>query len=74
MAKPVTGGDHIHVVFNFHGNPEVLLRGNKIEISILPPLKELDALPGLGPTMAKRIEGISLHKRAPLHLLKVSRG
>ena len=55
MAKPVTGGDHIHVVFNFHGNPEALLRGNKININTATA-KELDALPGIGPAMAKRIE------------------
>ena len=55
MAKPVTGGDHIHVVFNFHGNPEILLRGNKININTATA-KELDALPGIGPAMAKRIE------------------
>ena len=55
MAKPVTAGDHIHVVFNFHGNPEALLRGNKININTATA-KELDALPGIGPAMAKRIE------------------
>ena len=55
MAKPVTAGDHIHVIFNFHGNPEVLLRGNKININTATA-KELDALPGIGPAMAKRIE------------------
>ena len=55
MAKPVTAGDHIHVVFNFHGNPEALLRGNKININTATE-KELDSLPGIGPAMAKRIE------------------
>ena len=55
MAKSVTGGDHIHVVFNFHGNTEALLRGNKININTATA-KELDALPGIGPAMAKRIE------------------
>ena len=55
MAKSVTAGDHIHVVFNFHGNPEALLRGNKININTATA-KELDALPGVGPAMAKRIE------------------
>ena len=55
MAKPVTAGDHIHVIFNFHGNPEVLLRGNKININSATA-KELDSLPGIGPAMAKRIE------------------
>lgn len=55
MAKPVNAGDHIHIVFNFHGNPEVLLRGNKININTATA-KELDSLPGIGPAMAKRIE------------------
>lgn len=55
MAKSVNAGDHIHIVFNFHGNPEVLLRGNKININTASA-KELDALPGIGPAMAKRIE------------------
>ena len=52
MAKSVTGGEHIHVVFNFHGNPEALLRGNKININIATA-KELDALPGIGPAYGK---------------------
>ena len=55
MAKSVNAGDHIHIVFNFHGNPEVLLRGNKININTASA-KDLDALPGIGPAMAKRIE------------------
>ena len=55
MAKSVNAGDHIHIVFNFHGNPEVLLRGNKININTATA-KELDSLPGIGPAMAKRIE------------------
>ena len=55
MAKPVNAGDHIHIVFNFHGNPEVLLRGNKININTATA-KELDSLPGIGPAMAKRIQ------------------
>ena len=40
---------------DFHGNPEVLLRGNKININTATA-KELDSLPGIGPAMAKRIE------------------
>ena len=55
MAKSVTAGDHIHIVFNFHGNPEALLRGNKININTASA-KELDALPGIGPLWQKRIE------------------
>lgn len=55
LAETVTGGQHIHIKFNFHGNPEALLRNQKININTAT-VKELDSLPGIGPTMAKRIE------------------
>ena len=55
LAEIVTGGQHIHIKFNFHGNPESLLRNQKININTAT-VKELDSLPGIGPTMAKRIE------------------
>ena len=55
LAETVTGGQHIHIKFNFHGNPESLLRNQKININ-MATIKELDSLPGIGPTMAKRIE------------------
>ena len=55
LAETVTGGQHIHIKFNFHGNPESLLRNQKININTAT-IKELDSLPGIGPTMAKRIE------------------
>ncbi len=55
LAETVQEGQHVHVKFNFHGNPEVLLRNQKININTAS-VKELDALPGIGPTMAKRIE------------------
>ena len=55
LAETVTGGQHIHIKFNFHGNHEALLRNQKININTAS-VKELDALPGIGPTMAKRIE------------------
>ena len=55
LAESVQGGQHIHVKFNFHGNPEALLRNQKININTAT-VKELDSLPGIGPTMAKRIE------------------
>lgn len=55
LAETVTGGQHIHIKFNFHGNPESLLRNQKININTAT-VKELDSLPGIGPTMAKRIE------------------
>lgn len=54
MADRVSGGDHIHVRFNFHGNPEMLLRSQKININTATE-KELDTLPGIGPAIAKRI-------------------
>ena len=55
LAETVTDGQHIHIKFNFHGNPESLLRNQKININTAT-VKELDSLPGIGPTMAKRIE------------------
>ena len=55
LAETVQGGQHVHIKFNFHGNPEVLLRNQKININTAS-VKKLDALPGIGPTMAKRIE------------------
>ena len=55
LAETVQGGQHVHIKFNFHGNPEALLRNQKININTAS-VKELDALPGIGPTMAKRIE------------------
>ena len=55
LAETVQGGQHVHIKFNFHGNPAALLRNQKININTAS-VKELDALPGIGPTMAKRIE------------------
>jgi len=55
LAETVTGGQHIHIKFNFNGNPESLLRNKKININTAT-VKELDSLPGIGPIMAKRIE------------------
>lgn len=55
MAESVSGGDHVHVIFNFHGNPEMLLRGKKININTAT-IKDIDTLPGIGPATAKRIE------------------
>ena len=55
LPETVTGGQHIHIKFNFHGNPESLLRNKKININTAT-VKELDSLPGIGPIMAKRIE------------------
>ena len=55
LAETVQGGQHVHIKFNFHGNLEALLRNQKININTAS-VKELDALPGIGPTMAKRIE------------------
>lgn len=54
LADEIQSGSHIHVRFNFNGNPETLLRTQKININTASE-KELDSLPGIGPTMAKRI-------------------
>ena len=55
MAHSITSGEHIHVAFNFKGNPETLLQPQKININTAS-IKELDSLPGIGPAMAKRID------------------
>lgn len=55
LAENVQSGQHIHIRFNFHGNPESLLRNQKVNINTAT-VKELDSLPGIGPTMAKRID------------------
>ena len=55
LAEKVQSGQHIHIRFNFHGNPESLLRNQKVNINTAT-VKELDSLPGIGPTMAKRID------------------
>lgn len=54
LAEPVEPGSHIHIPFHYIGNPESLLRGNLININTASE-KDLDALPGIGSTMAKRI-------------------
>ena len=55
LAENVQSGQHIHIRFDFHGNPESLLRNQKVNINTAT-IKELDSLPGIGPTMAKRID------------------
>ena len=55
LAENVQSGQHIHIRFNFHGNPASLLRNQKVNINTAT-IKELDSLPGIGPTMAKRID------------------
>ena len=54
MAGLVDAGSHIHIPFNYKGNPEALLRKAGININTASE-KELDSLPGVGPATAKRI-------------------
>lgn len=55
LAEKVEPGAHIHIPFNFNGNPEALLRKKKININTAT-IEELKSLPGIGETMAKRID------------------
>lgn len=55
LAEKVEPGTHIHIPFNFNGNPEALLRKKKININTAT-IEELKSLPGIGETMAKRID------------------
>lgn len=54
LAEQIPDGTHIHVPFSFTGNPEVLLRKQKININTAND-KELQTLNGVGPAIAKRI-------------------
>lgn len=54
MAEIATSGSHIHVAFNFMGNPEELLRKQKININTANE-QELIKLSGVGPGTAKKI-------------------
>jgi len=54
LAEVVQGGEHIHVPFNFNGNPEALLRKKKININTATE-EELMKLKGVGQAIAKRI-------------------
>lgn len=54
LAEQIPDGTHIHVPFSFTGNPEVLLRKQKININTADD-KELQTLNGVGPAIAKRI-------------------
>lgn len=54
MAEVATSGSHIHVTFNFMGNPEELLRRQKININTATE-QELTKLSGVGPGTAKKI-------------------
>lgn len=57
LAENVQSGQHIHIRFNFHGNPESLLRNQKVNINTAT-VKELDSLPGIGPTMQNELMSI----------------
>ena len=54
MAIKVEDGTHIHIPFNFSGNPEELLRKKKVNLNTSDE-KELETLPRVGPALAKRI-------------------
>lgn len=54
LAQGIEAGSHIHIPFNYQGNPEVLLRGPLININTASE-SDLDTLPGIGPSTAKRI-------------------
>lgn len=54
LAEGLEAGSHVHIPFNFQGNPEVLLRGPLININTASE-SDLDTLPGIGPSTAKRI-------------------
>lgn len=54
LAEAATSGSHIHVTFNFMGNPEELLRRQKININTATE-QELTKLSGVGPGTAKKI-------------------
>lgn len=54
LAEVAESGSHIHVTFNFMGNPEELLRKQKININTATE-QELTKLSGVGPGTAKKI-------------------
>lgn len=54
LAQMAEEGSHIHVGFNFNGNPEILLQKKKVNINTADE-KGLTALAGIGPGTAKKI-------------------
>lgn len=54
MAEPFQQTTHIHIPFAYDGKPEALLRKEKININ-QASIEELRKLPGVGPSIAKRI-------------------
>lgn len=54
LAEPAEVGTHVHVKFNFSGNPEVLLQKQKVNINTADE-KGLTSLSGIGPGTAKKI-------------------
>lgn len=56
LADTAEVGSHIHVGFNFKGNPEVLLQKQKVNLNTADE-KGLIALSGVGPGTAKKILG-----------------
>lgn len=53
-GKTIAIGEHIHIPFNFSGQPEELLRRKKISLNT-SDATALSSLPGIGPAIAKRI-------------------
>lgn len=54
LASLLEAGKHVHIPFSFTGSPEELLRSQKLNVNTATE-KELEALPGIGPAMAKRM-------------------
>lgn len=54
LAEPAEVGTHVHIKFNFSGNPEVLLQKKKVNINTADE-KGLTSLSGVGPGTAKKI-------------------